>query len=206
MKDINPKSVVDFGCGIGTWLSSFKSMGVQEILGLDGSWVDKSNFVEDVLDDFQIADLEFPISLTRKYDLAISLEVAEHLSAESARIFVSSLISASDVVLFSAAIPGQDGQNHINEQPLSYWRDLFQEHGYTMYDNIRGRLWNEKELFFWYKQNMVYFSKNELNLLTVIPVDIVHPELLNNVRDRTPTIKSICFDIFLYIKLKLRFK
>lgn len=206
MEDVNPLSVVDFGCGIGTWLSAFKLNGVKDILGLDGSWVDKTKFVEDVLDNFQIADLESPIVLNKKFDLAISLEVAEHLSEDSARTFVASLTSASDIVLFSAALPGQDGQNHIHEKPLSYWRDLFEEHGYIMYDNLRGRLWNDDELFFWYRQNMVYFSKRELNLKNVTPVDIVHPELLRIARNRTPTIQTIFSDILSYVKLKFRFK
>jgi 2-polyprenyl-3-methyl-5-hydroxy-6-metoxy-1,4-benzoquinol methylase len=94
VEDSKPQSVVVFGCGLGTWISEFKRSGVQDVLGLDGSWVDKTYFEQDVLHNFMVADLESPIRLDRKFDLAISLEVAEHLDKKSARSFVASLTMA----------------------------------------------------------------------------------------------------------------
>jgi hypothetical protein len=56
-------------------------------------------------DRFAAVDLRQPLPADRKFDLAISGEVAEHLPAT----LVGTLTSVSDVVLFSAAIPGQGG-------------------------------------------------------------------------------------------------
>ena len=111
-----PKTVVDVGCGLGTWLAVFKQQGA-EVTGVDGAYVNK-----DMLyigkEEFFEADLENE-SITndgRRFDLAVSLEVAEHLSAKRAPTFIHDLTSLSDVVFFSAAVPLQGGTNHINEQ------------------------------------------------------------------------------------------
>ena len=173
---LQPKSVVDFGCGLGTWLKVFKDSGIDNLLGLDGDWIDRSKFEASVIGSFKEVDLEKEIKLEKKYDLAISLEVAEHLHKDSASIFVENLINASDIVVFSAAVPMQGGQNHINEQPLTYWINLFNEYGYKFNDIIRGRIWNMEKVFWWYKQNMVVFSKHDLNITPIYPIDILHPE------------------------------
>ena len=173
---LEPKSVVDFGCGLGSWLRVFKDSGIDKVLGLDGNWVDRSKFETSVVNNFKEVDLEKEIKLKEKFDLAISLEVAEHLHKESANTFIENLINASDTILFSAAVPMQGGQNHINEQPLTYWVSLFNEYNYKFYDIIRGRIWNMDNVLWWYKQNMVVFSKNELNINSVYPIDILHPQ------------------------------
>lgn len=173
---LKPKSIVDFGCGLGSWLRVFKDSGIDKILGLDGYWVDRTKIETSVIDNFKEVDLEKEIKLKEKFDLAISLEVAEHLHKESADIFIENLTNASDIIVFSAAVPMQGGQNHINEQPLTYWVNLFDKYNYKFYDIIRGRIWNMDNVFWWYKQNMVVFSKNKLNIKPVYPIDILHPE------------------------------
>ena len=116
-KLFQPKSVVDIGCGIGTFLHCFKKEGVNHILGVDGEWVNKKLLHRYInSDEFLLADLEESLKLDTQFDLVLSLEVAEHLKKESADIFVQNLISAGKLILFSAAIPQQGGQNHINEQ------------------------------------------------------------------------------------------
>lgn len=183
IKILNPSSIVDFGCGIGTFLNVFKKAGVTNVLGLDGKWVNKELLYKYISKkEFIEVDLEKPIKLENKFDLAISLEVAEHLSEASAKTFVSNLVSSSNRVVFSAAIPNQGGQNHINEQPLSYWEGLFIEHGYELHDCLRPILWNNEKVFSWYKQNIVLFAPiGDLKFNTELisfPRDIVHPELL----------------------------
>src|SRR5690606_16087480 len=116
-KEVRPKSVVDVGCGLGTFLRAFKDLGVKDVYGLDGPWVRRDllyKYIEE--GEFEEADLEKPIEVTRRFDLAISLEVAEHLSEARADGFVADLGKLSDNILFSAAIPGQGGDHHINEQ------------------------------------------------------------------------------------------
>ena len=157
---LNPKSVVDIGCGIGTWLAIFKEHGVQKILGLDGSFVDKK-LLKIHETSFKEVDLEKSFELENKFDLAISLEVAEHISFENSDVFIKSICNLSDLVIFSAAIPNQGGQNHINEQPPMFWIQKFELKGYKAYDVIRPVFWNNVDVDWWYKQNIFIFSKNK---------------------------------------------
>lgn len=156
---IQPKSVIDIGCGLGTFLKAFKENDIYDVLGLDGSWVDKK-MLREYLDEgeFMEVDLECKINYIKKYDLAISLEVAEHLSSDSAAIFVENLVNASDVILFSAAIPLQGGQNHINEQWVEFWQNEFAKYDYVFFDLIRKKTWNCTQVNWWYKQNMFLVS------------------------------------------------
>ncbi|WP_452220374.1 class I SAM-dependent methyltransferase [Lacinutrix salivirga] len=159
-KFITPDSVVDFGCGLGTFLRAFKEKGATTIYGLDGKWTNTELLSKNIdLSEFKMVDLEQEIILNKQYDLAISLEVAEHLSPESASVFVKNLVHASDVVLFSAAIPNQGGQNHINEQWVNYWQEKFAVHNYVFLDVLRPLLWEEEEVNWWYKQNMFFVVK-----------------------------------------------
>lgn len=109
---LDPKSVVDLGCGTGTWLSVFFESGISDILGIDGPW---ARNVQKLIPEtkFVYSDLSEPIQIEKKFDLAISLEVAEHLPEEKADQFIKSLTGLSPVVLFAAAIPGQGGTNII---------------------------------------------------------------------------------------------
>jgi len=161
LTDIN--SVIDVGCGLGTWLSVFNELGVEDIIGMDGSWVNrerlyikKEKFIE--------TDLENPIEISRKFDLAMSLEVAEHLSESNAENFVKYLTNLSHMVLFSAAIPNQGGTNHINEQWPDYWINLFKKNDFYVLDWIRGQVWNDSDIEVWYRQNIFLFiNKNIFN-------------------------------------------
>jgi 2-polyprenyl-3-methyl-5-hydroxy-6-metoxy-1,4-benzoquinol methylase len=105
-------SAVEFGCGVGTWLYVLKESGTKEILGLDGPWV-PPEFRMILQKNFIPSDFEKPINLKKRYDLAISLEVAEHISQRNAMQFVESITNASDYILFSAAIPGQGGDARL---------------------------------------------------------------------------------------------
>lgn len=62
------------------------------------------------------------------YDVAFSLEVAEHLPPDLGDRLVAYL-GRAPMVLFTAAHPGQRGTGHINEQPKSYWAKRFASHG-----------------------------------------------------------------------------
>ena len=121
---LQPASVVDVGCGTGAWLSVFKEQGIRDILGVDGDYVNlDSMFIPK--EAFQPHDLTRPLKINRKFDLVVSLEVAEHLPSNCAETFVESLTGLGSVVIFSAAIPYQGGQNHVNEQWQDYWKKLF---------------------------------------------------------------------------------
>jgi SAM-dependent methyltransferase len=171
-------SVVDVGCGIGHWLVALKSKGTDDVLGIDGFHLDKSLFL---LDQSQIRqfDLEQPFSLDRTFDLAICLEVAEHISPANAATLIESLTRLSDTILFSAAIPGQGGQNHINEQWPSYWQEKFAQFGFQLYDVIRPQIWWNTKIKSYYRQNIFIASRYPIILDKPLKViDAVHPDLL----------------------------
>ncbi|MBF2088581.1 MAG: methyltransferase domain-containing protein [Synechococcales cyanobacterium K44_A2020_017] len=181
---IQPTSVVDVGCGDGSWLSVFQSEGVNDILGMDGDYV-QSDTLQIPQDRFIATDLSQPPQLERRFDLALSLEVAEHLSEESADRFVESLVQLSDVILFSAAIPHQGGTHHVNEQWPDYWIQRFQSHNYLVLDILRDRLWEDPTVQPWYAQNSFIFVKGDRlsaypNLKAIAPAHpkaIVHPTI-----------------------------
>lgn len=152
------RSVIDVGCGEGLWTNVFQKCGVADVCGVDGEWV-KEERLAIPKTSFIAKDLEKPLALGKKFDLAVSLEVAEHLSASVAAGFVKNLVDLAPVVLFSAAIPLQGGSRHINEQWPEYWAALFKTHGYVPVDCIRRKIWDDKRVSFFYAQNILFFVK-----------------------------------------------
>jgi len=149
---VRPRSVVDVGCGTGGWLGAFRDAGVTDIFGIDGPWVEPRKLAI-AAEHFSSRDLRAPFQLERQFDLAISLEVAEHLPAASADGFVASVAALAPVILFSAAIPGQRGAHHVNEQWPDYWLRRFEAKGFTAIDCIRPAFWDDPDVEFWYAQN-----------------------------------------------------
>ena len=191
MNLVRPDGVVDIGCGMGAWLAEFLKAGVKDVLGLDGDYIDRSMLAIPA-EKFRVHDLTRPLPAERKFDLAVSLEVAEHLPAGVAEQFVNGLTQLAPVVLFSAAIPGQGGNRHVNEQWPSYWAGLFEERGYILMDPIRPAVWNEPRVEWWYKQNTFLYATRQRvacdQALTRLageartrPVDVVHPQLFMDV-------------------------
>ncbi len=156
------KSAVDFGCGVGTWLYVLEQNGATNICGVDGDWV-KDDYLKIQKNQFIRHDLSKSTNpnIKNSFDLAMSLEVAEHLPASSAKDFVSLLTNSSDFILFSAAIPKQGGKGHINEQWPNYWISLFENQGYMPIDVIRKRIWKDESIAHWYRQNILMFVKKE---------------------------------------------
>jgi hypothetical protein len=151
------RSVLDIGCARGTWLDVWSELGASEIQGVDGDYVDRAQLVIPAA-QFQAWNLAHPLDLSRDFDLVQSLEVAEHIAAEHAAVFVENLVRHSrGIVLFSAAPPGQGGEFHINEQPYDYWRALFAVHGYHAHDWIRPQIAGEPSISFWYRYNIFLY-------------------------------------------------
>lgn len=176
-----PKSILDVGCGLGNWIEVAKKMGVEEVVGVDGSYVNRTLLKIDDK-EFIEKDLAKPFDLNKNFDLAICLEVAEHLPETSADTLIQSIVAHADVVIFSAAIPGQGGQNHINEQWPTYWQELFQKYDYDMIDYFRPKIWNNTKIEFWYRQNMFLVVKKGHFLSdqgSKEIVSLVQPELLS---------------------------
>lgn len=185
-----PASVIDVGCGVGTWLQVCRDLGVDDVLGIDGDYVVRDR-LRIPADRFTPANVTDPVDVAtksggRRFDLAISLEVAEHLPQSEAGRFVRTLTELSDRVLFSAAIPYQGGTNHIHENWQEHWAILFRAAGYEVVDLFRARLWGDRRVSFWYRQNAFLFvrkgSRAEGDFAADaglrFPLSAVHPEML----------------------------
>lgn len=178
-----PQSVIDVGCGQGAWLSAAESCGATALTGLDGDWVNETDLLSKNIRFVPVNLSESFPTLNERFDLCISVEVAEHLPEQKAAAFVDLLCRASDTILFGAAIKHQGGTNHINEQWPSYWINLFKSRGYACIDCIRGAVWDNPAVAWWYRQNTFLFigpnhptlKKEELRALERPLVDVVHP-------------------------------
>jgi len=150
-------SLLDVGAGHGAWAAEWMAAGVPDVLAVDGDYVARDRLAIPG-DRFRAHDLSQPLDLGRTFDLVQSLEVAEHLPSDKADGFVDTLTRHGDVVLFSAAVPHQGGEHHVNEQPLGYWRAKFGSHGYQPFDWLRPRIAADAEVMPWYRFNSLLYA------------------------------------------------
>lgn len=176
------ESAIDIGCGVGTWLNMIKKLGVKNILGIDGDWVDR-NALTIPENNFISKDLNAKLNLNKKFNLAISLEVAEHLKPQNSEKFVASLVDISDFILFSAAHPYQGGVGHINEQWPNYWINIFEGYGYVALDVVRKKIWQDKNIPTCYKKNILLYVRN--SRVSDLPFD--------NISNYTPPEKYLLY-------------
>lgn len=184
-KRYKPTSVLDVGCGNGCWLDAAAQLGASQLTGIEGDWMTSDRLANPTI-RLITKNLEMPVNFESRFDLAISVEVAEHLNVSAADRFVGQLCAASDIVLFSAAIPHQGGTHHINEQPQSYWSQLFAKHGYRPHDLFRPVIWDNPMVAYWYRQNTLLYVRADAELAFELPansetaiLDLVHPEILH---------------------------
>lgn len=212
---VKPASVVDVGCGRGAWLRAFKENGVSLIKGIDGDYVDRSRLLVS-RDCFDAVDLNQQFTIGGKYDLAVCLEVVEHLSERQSRFLIKGLTEAAPIVLFSAAIPGQEGTNHINEQWPAYWQAIFAERGFRRLDPIRRHIWQDVRIEWWYRQNIVLYASAEAiasskSLKAVEDestsngdLEWVHIDIFNRHVSRTSTLRGIAREIPIAVWRKVK--
>lgn len=179
-----PRSVLDIGCGTGTWLKAFHEAGVEDFQGIDGVAVPPEQLVIPK-ERFRLQDLTAPWNLGREFELALCLEVGEHLSASYAATLVTSITQHAHHVVFSAACPGQSGQHHVNCQPPSYWQALFNRNGFACFDTLREKLWDNATIEPWYRQNMFEARKNDALAGNEPRIRfLIHPAMLSHGLDR----------------------
>lgn len=174
---VKPETVIDVGGGEGWWARKFVQYGSL-------AWVVDESAEPGMRDgvlfdrkDLTVADLD---PGDEPFDLALCLEVAEHLPPSSAAGFVDALCRLAPVVAFSAAVPGQGGHGHLNEQWPSYWASLFYENGYVVSEELRWELWDDDSVEPWYRQNLLlaaryeWFDEQGIEF-TRYPRSVVHP-------------------------------
>jgi hypothetical protein len=173
LRRLEPASVVDVGSGVGAWALTAIESGITDVVAIDGAYVARTELLIPS-DQFVAIDLSASFSLQRRFDLAICMEVAEHLPPSRASSFISDLCRLADVVLFSAAIPGQGGVEHVNLRWPSYWAEAFSRQGFGVED-IRPRFWRDQRIAWWYRQNAMLATRDGTG--TGGFLDCVHPEL-----------------------------
>jgi SAM-dependent methyltransferase len=152
--------VVDVGCGTGALLATFRACSCG-VLGLE--------YAEAGLDYCRRRGLpvcKFKIGSdapgAERYDLALSFEVAEHLSPWLADKFVDLLCALAPIVVMSAATPGQGGRDHVNERPHSYWAEKFRSRSYdldTESTNLFRSAWEQAGIASFYCKNIMCFVR-----------------------------------------------
>jgi SAM-dependent methyltransferase len=213
----NARSVVDVGCGIGTWLQAFHRLGIDDIAGFDGDYVNREQLLI-AKDLFSPRDFTRPLLSNRRYDLAMSVEVAEHLPEKHAAQFVASLCGLAPMVMFSGAAPYQGGDDHINEQWPEYWVEKFNDHGYVVFDCIRPAIWNNPDVAYYYAQNILLFVCRETvpnypalsNLQPATePLARIHPRRWLEANDPTrqrlpPLLRALPHSISRAVRLRMK--
>lgn len=180
-EDRLPDSVLDVGCGSGTWMCAAAELGIGDVVGIDGIGPPAIGDLRPS-GSFHLVDLNQDWSLGRRFDAILCLEVAEHLNADAGSRLLDGLVAHSDTVFFSAACPGQPGQHHINCQWPEHWQRAFNERGFVCNDEIRWKLWSDPRIEVWYRQNLFIARRspnagNEPRIASVI-----HPEFAANFR------------------------
>lgn len=189
LPDYSIKSVIDIGCGARTWLKAWQEINNEiEIIGVEVNNLD-SNILTIPRQNIIQADITQPnieILTNRKFDILESLEVAEHIEEKFANQYIKLLTSYSDCILFSAALPNQTRALPVNEQPPQYWNEKFKKYGYECFDILRNKLWNNENICWWHRQNIMIYAKNEIakkfKKSGFIPTEYIntyyHPELI----------------------------
>lgn len=182
---IGPASVVDIGCGVGSFVRAFRRAGLNDVVGVDAAEFDRDLLVMEP-DRLLVADLSLALDLGRRFDLALCLEVGGYLADHD--LLVASLIRHAPVVAFSSAVPGQDLRHQPYGAYLSVWAERFAADGYDLFDPFRAELWHDSRLPFWFRQNLVVFVQRDhlsanphltetLGASTAKLLDAIHPEL-----------------------------
>lgn len=185
LSEIPAHSILDVGCGQGAWLAVWQELGIREVVGIDGAYVDVNNLLIP-RDRFISHDLRESFQLNRRFSIVQSLEVAEHLPESCAADFVESLILHGDLVLFSAATKGQGGDGHVNEQSYEFWRAIFARHGYFAVDFLRPQLIRATEVAPWYRFNTLLYASEAVFPLLPEPLRAARVPTYEPIRDLSP--------------------
>ncbi len=163
LDEYHPKTIIEFGCGNGELSKALAGAGLV-VTALDGySTPDFSGF--DSI-EFQKVDLNNPAqaisfltSMNKKFDVAVCMEVAEHLNPDVSQQLIELLTMSSDIIIFSAAVINQDGDGHINCRSRIFWHEIFEQRGFFAADTIRQKIRENDKVGKWYRLNTIDYVK-----------------------------------------------
>lgn len=157
------KSVVDFGCGAGWFLYYFKQRGITNLVGIEPNLSTIFEVADPlILDHLVKGSLTRKIHLETKFDVAFCIEVVEHINKRWSNIICENITMYSDLLIFSAAHPGQGGYGHINEQPFEYWEEKLNKKNFYLNKpttiSFRKHL-RKSKVKKWYIDNIAVFER-----------------------------------------------
>ncbi len=160
LRHLRPLTILDVGCGAGAWVRAYQDAGASYVVGVDGDYVRPEQLLFDP-SRFHALDVSGLFRLPRQFDLVQCLEVAARLPPSCSEALVDNLVAHGPVIVFSSAPPGQGGENHINERPYEYWRDLFAARGYGLFDFLRPAIRLRLRVEPWYRYNLLVFAHED---------------------------------------------
>jgi SAM-dependent methyltransferase len=156
------QSAVDYGCGAGWILRWLNHYGVTDLIGIEPNRAAASVMNPATKTWVEFRSLRRRINLDRKFDLAVCLEVGEHLEERYADLLVENITKSTDLLIFSAATPGQGGWGHVNEQPLEYWKEKLRLVGFLNLQSMTAKFrvyLENKGAKKWYCNNIAVFER-----------------------------------------------
>ncbi|MDQ7773382.1 MAG: hypothetical protein RDU13_07650 [Elusimicrobiales bacterium] len=155
-----PARVADIGCGCGVYGHFLGARGA-EVFSLDGVVPPAEHSFglpvhrQDLTEPFENA--------WGTFDLALCLEVAEHIPEPFADVFLRNLAGFSDTLLISAAPPNQGGRHHVNERPKRYWVEKLAGLGFAYCRPKTGRLFealrSRRPPYMWMFQHISVYER-----------------------------------------------
>lgn len=157
------RNFIDVGCGVGAWSKVMEEKGFTDYHLIDHPSLHIEQLLPSRKDRFIACDLDSELPEVRSVDLAICIEVLEHFKSARAKALVEFLTRSADVILFSAAVPGQGGRGHLNEQPHNYWHRMFEGFGYHYFDDFKIDLFRSvcRRNFFHAQNVFVYYNSQK---------------------------------------------
>ena len=157
--ELKSNSVLDLGCGVGSYLEGFFNAGCRDLLGIELNFDKAKKYIVDNIFSFIIeGDATTDLNLNRKFDCVVSFEVGEHIEPDGTEMFIDNLTLYSNrYIILTTASPGQRGTGHINLRNKDFWIKSITVKGFLYRKDLV-----EKYRIAWKKFNVEKYILNNL--------------------------------------------